>query len=88
MSETRNWTAIERRMASGDTFTLAQLSRLGNPTAGQMYDRVADRAMQKWRRLGWIDFKREGRVPVWHLTDAGRAALLKARSTEVPSGEE
>lgn len=56
--------------------------------------RAADWAHGKLRVLSWHKLVEPAGVAgdtnarTWRLTEAGRAALLKARSTEVPSGEE
>jgi DNA-binding transcriptional regulator PaaX len=68
-------TEIEARMATGQPFTYGSLCR----TAGQPQDpdRAVDKAIQKWRRKGWIALTREGRQVVWSLTDAGRVAVAE-----------
>lgn len=38
------------------------------------HGRVADRLLQKARKLGWVKLSRR----MWHVTAAGRAALSKA----------
>jgi hypothetical protein len=66
--------AVEARMANGEPFTFVQLH---SPFSGQEVAafRIADRAIQKWRKKGWIAYALEGRTPVWSLTPAGRAVL-------------
>jgi hypothetical protein len=68
--------AVEARMASGEPFTFVQLH---SPFSAQGVDafRIADRAIQKWRKKGWIAYAFEGRTPVWSLTPAGRAVLTE-----------
>lgn len=62
---------IEDRMMSGEPFTFRQLQSLSVSYIDTY--RVADRALQKWRRKGWITFERKGRTPIWSLTDKGKA---------------
>lgn len=62
---------IERRILSGWPFTYARLSALVGD------ERLADRVIQKWRRDGLIEYRREGRATIWSLTDAGRALAAK-----------
>lgn len=67
--------AIETRMSNGEPFTFLDLSALSHDHG---YDwREADRAIQRWRKRGWIGFVRKGRNCIWSLTDAGRAALAQ-----------
>lgn len=60
---------IEARMLSGEPFTFMHLHSLSG-YQGDTY-RVADRALQKWRKKGWISFVRKGHTPVWSLTGVG-----------------
>lgn len=65
--------SIEARMANGKPFTYGEL--MGLTAGGHDPSRVADRAIQRWRKRGWISYERVGRSVVWTFTDAGRAAL-------------
>lgn len=74
--------AIEARMGDGRAFSFADLSEIARRLAGwgDLPDgkptwRLADNAIQRWRKRGWISFVRFGRETVWSLTDAGREAL-------------
>lgn len=76
--------AIEARMGDGEPFTFGDLHRLQSikqPTSLDEPDpyRLADAAIQRWRKRGWISFRRVGRDTFWSLTDAGRAALKEDR---------
>lgn len=64
--------AIESRMRSGEPFTYGQLCRL--PGMHRDDDRLADKAIQRWRRRGWISFERVGRNTLWTLTEVGKVA--------------
>lgn len=64
---------IEERMADGRPFTYGDLYLHYWPDID--VSRIADQCIQRWRRKGWISFKREGGTPVWSLTDAGRLAV-------------
>ena len=68
---------IESRMGNGKPFCLMDLYIF--PQAGFNADRIADRAIQRWRKRGWISFERQKGVPVWSLTETGRAALDAAK---------
>lgn len=57
---------IEQRMSNGESFTFGAL-HANLPEAAY---RIADKAIQRWRRKGWIAYTREGRSIVWRLTDA------------------
>lgn len=73
MSENRR--LIEARMASGASFRFGDLwrdKRL-DPKADPF--READKAIQRWRKRGWIEFQRDGRDTIWTLTEAGNAAV-------------
>lgn len=74
---------IEARMSNGEPFTFMQLHQLSGCDSDTY--RLADRALQKWRRKGWISFKRKGHTPVWFLTDIGREKVL--HETKVRGGE-
>ncbi|MFG1371538.1 hypothetical protein V5F32_05115 [Xanthobacter oligotrophicus] len=66
--------AIEARMFDGTPFTYSGLSAVSEVSGGdEARDRVADRTIQKWRRRGWIQMKREGREVIWRLTFEGEA---------------
>ena len=71
---------VETRMASGDSFTFAELCQL-DPDKKTF--RLADRTIQKWRRKGWIAFTRSGRLTVWRLTEAGIAAVNSTQQQEL-----
>lgn len=62
---------IERRMASGEPFTHAELCTLTADRKDE--DRIADKTIQKWRKKGWIYFTRVGHQVLWTLTNEGRA---------------
>ena len=62
---------MEARMKSGEPFTFAQIHWTCGDTKSPAY-READRLIQRWRRAGWIEFKREGRQTIWSLTKRGR----------------
>lgn len=69
---------IEERMVSGEPFTFMQLHSLSG--YGSDTYRLADRALQRWRKKGWISFIRKGHSPVWSLTEIGKrqASFSKA----------
>lgn len=71
---------IEKRMSDGSSFTYSQLSALAG---GWGFDegkhRLADKAIQRWRKKGWIAFTREGRLLIWNLTDEGRAEKARRK---------
>lgn len=76
--------AIESHIASGETFTLSDLVSIALRYSGDCdADRLADAAIQRWRKKGWISFSRAGRRTVWSLTDAGRLALKPAPDREI-----
>lgn len=58
---------LEERMKCGRPFTYGQLAASGLDKRG-----AADKAIQSWRRKGWISFERRGKATVWSLTDKGR----------------
>lgn len=64
---------IEARMANGEPFRFRDLHSLANSMGADW--RIADRAIQRWRKRGWISFVRVGRDSIWSLTEAGRSAL-------------
>jgi hypothetical protein len=65
---------IEARMASGQPFTYSALwGPLTHPTIN--VSRLTDQCLQRWRKRGWVAFRREGARVVWSMTDAGRAAV-------------
>lgn len=66
MTDAEILTYVEQRMSNGQSFTFGSLHR-GLPDTAY---RIADRAIQKWRRKGWIAFTREGRNAVWRLTES------------------
>lgn len=39
-------------------------------------DRLADRIIQRWRRKGFIAFKRNGKITTWHLTEGTTSSNL------------
>lgn len=68
---------IERRIMSGEPFTFGDLWQEANEAGGQpRMDtdspnyRLADRTIQKYRRKGLIDWRKEDGKTVWRLTDA------------------
>lgn len=66
--------AIKKRMITGEAFTYAGLCGISTAQGGdEGKDRNADRAIQRWRKKGWIEFTREGRLVVWKLTEKGAA---------------
>ncbi|ABS68828.1 hypothetical protein Xaut_3600 [Xanthobacter versatilis] len=65
-------TAVENRMMDGTPFTYSGLAAVSEAAGGdEARDRVADRTIQKWRRRGWISFRRIKREVVWSLTAEG-----------------
>jgi hypothetical protein len=62
---------LQARMASGEPFTHGELIRHG--------DREADLMQQRWRKRGWIAFKRIGRDTFWSLTQAGKEEVARVR---------
>lgn len=69
--------AVEKRMSSGSPFTVGELwtpfAQHRSPTLNPYL--LAHKEVQRWRKRGWIAFRRNGREVIWTLTDAGRAAL-------------
>ena len=53
-----------------DGFTYAQLGQRFSPDEDKT--RLADKSIQKARRRGWIEFRREGKLTVWRPTLLGR----------------
>lgn len=66
--------AVEMRIFNGVQFTFNQLSMHCRGVDG-MRDpwRIADAAIQRNRKKGFIAFIRNGNQSIWHLTDAGKA---------------
>lgn len=73
MNRTELSSVILARMASGAPFTYGDLHyplpKKG--TDGCETARVADQAIQRWRKKGWISFTRVRGQCVWSLTNLG-----------------
>lgn len=74
-------TMIIERMSNGSPFTFYELWS-GISSDQDVAYRPADRLIQKWRKLGYISFVREGRKTIWSLTEKGReyASSLRNRN--------
>lgn len=60
---------IEARIRTGVPFTYMALCGY---TADNDAARMADRIIQKYRRAGWIEYRREKGSTTWSPTQAGR----------------
>jgi hypothetical protein len=69
--------ALEHRMLGGDPFSHHDPPAPSAPVSGRFVpepERLIDRAIQRFRRKGWISFKHEGGRVVWRWTSAGEIA--------------
>lgn len=73
-------TPLEQRMASGNRFTYGELCSRFDRDHTEFKTRAIDRTIQKWRKRGLIDKKREGKFVFWSLTDKGKEAFSHDRS--------
>lgn len=75
LSQEQCFIEIEKRMASGRDFTVGDLTAPLIQRSANDVDpsKVADKAVQRWRKKGWIAFTREKGVPIWSLTSDGRS---------------
>lgn len=59
---------IERHMMAHETFRYGDMCRLFNAVPHSR-DREIDGTIQRWKKRGWITFKREGKNVVWRKTN-------------------
>jgi hypothetical protein len=81
-AEYRNSAIVQFMLGCDDGFTYGGLQAKFSPNEAKT--RLADKAIQKARRRGWIAFTRERGLILWRPTETGRRNLniLSAHSWE------